>query len=31
MAIHYSETADTSERMQGIINKFDPLGTKRRT
>ena len=31
MAIHYSETADTSERMIGVIQKFDPLGSKRRT
>ena len=31
MAIHYSETADTSERMQGLMTKLDPLGTKRRT
>ena len=31
MAIHYSETADTSERMQRLMTKLDPLGTKRRT
>jgi integrase len=31
MAIHYSETADTSDRMQGLMTKLDPLGTKRRT
>ena len=31
MAIHYSETADTSERMIGVMQKFDPLGSKRRT
>lgn len=27
MAIHYSETADTSKRMEAIIKKFDPLGS----
>jgi hypothetical protein len=31
MAIHYSETADTTERMQGLMTKLDLLGTKRRT
>jgi hypothetical protein len=31
MAIHYSETADTAEKMQDIIKKFDPLGSKKRT
>ena len=31
MAIHYSETADTSAKMQGIMTALDPLGTKRRT
>jgi integrase len=31
MAIHYSETADASAKMQGIMNALDPLGTKRRT
>jgi integrase len=31
MAIHYSETADTSAKMQGIMKALDPLGTKRRT
>jgi len=31
MAIHYSETADTSERMIGVMQKFDPLGSKKRT
>lgn len=31
MAIHYTETADTTERMDGIIGKLDPLGSKRRT
>jgi integrase len=29
MAIHYSQTADVSERMQGVIKKFDPLGSKK--
>jgi integrase len=29
MAIHYSETADTSVRMQGMLKKFDPLGRKK--
>lgn len=29
MAIHYSETADTSVRMRGMMKKFDPLGSKR--
>jgi integrase len=31
MAIHYSETANTSKQMQAIIKKFDPLGSKKRT
>ena len=31
MAIHYSETADASAKMQGIMKALDPLGTKRRT
>lgn len=31
MAIHYTETADTSVRMQGMMKKFDPLGSKKRT
>jgi integrase len=31
MAIHYSKTADTSDRMKGVIKKFDPLGSKKRT
>ncbi len=28
MAIHYSETADTSKQMRGVLKKFDPLGSK---
>lgn len=31
MAIHYSETADTADKMQDVIRKFDPLGSKKRT
>jgi integrase len=31
MAIHYSQTADTSAKMQSLIGTLDPLGTKRRT
>jgi integrase len=31
MAIHYSEMADTSQRMSDVITKFDPLGSKSRT
>jgi integrase len=31
MAIHYFETADTAEKMQDVIKKFDPLGSKKRT
>ncbi|MGB8103945.1 MAG: tyrosine-type recombinase/integrase, partial [Pseudolabrys sp.] len=31
MAIHYSETADTSKQMRGALKKFDPLGSKTRT
>ena len=31
MAILYSQTADTSERMREINERFDPLGSKKRT
>jgi hypothetical protein len=31
MAIHYSETADASAKMQGLIGALDTLGTKART
>ena len=31
MAIHYSETADTSKQMQVAMKKFDPLGSNTRT
>lgn len=31
MAIRYSETADTSDRMSQVIKKFDPLGSEPRT
>jgi integrase len=31
MAIHYSKTAETAERMQDVVRKFDPLGSKKRT
>ncbi|UGY17996.1 tyrosine-type recombinase/integrase [Bradyrhizobium septentrionale] len=31
MAIHYSESADTSQRMREVITKLDPLGSKSRT
>jgi integrase len=31
MAIHYSETADTTDRMDGVMARFDPLGSKTRT
>ncbi len=31
MAIHYSETADTSGRMREVIAKLNPLGSKPRT
>ena len=31
MAIHYSETADTSGRMKSVLARFDPLGSKTRT
>lgn len=31
MAIHYSESADTSHRMREVITKLDPLGSKSRT
>jgi integrase len=31
MAIHYSETANTSDRMGEVITKLDPLGSKSRT
>jgi hypothetical protein len=29
MAIHYSETADTTDRMAGVLARFDPLGKTR--
>lgn len=29
MAIHYTETADTSDRLAAMMGSFDPLGTKR--
>ena len=29
MAIHYTETADTSDRMNRVMKKFDPLGSKK--
>jgi hypothetical protein len=28
LAAYYSETADTSQRMQDVIAKLDPLGSK---
>ncbi len=28
MAIHYTETADTTDRMADVIARFNPLGTK---
>jgi integrase len=31
MAIHYSETADTTDRMAEMLRNFDPLGSKKRT
>ncbi len=31
MAIHYSETADTSEQMRELVGRLDPLGSKERT
>lgn len=31
MAIHYTQTADTSRRMIDVIAKLDPLGSKART
>lgn len=31
MAIHYSETADTSDQMRSALENFDPLGSKTRT
>lgn len=31
MAIHYSQSADTSARMKSVLKKFDPLGSKTRT
>lgn len=31
MAIHYSESADTSDRMNQVIEELDPLGSKSRT
>ena len=31
MAIHYSETANTTEKMAGVMARFDPLGSKTRT
>ena len=31
MAIHYSESADTSQRMSEVITRLDPLGSKTRT
>ena len=31
MAIHYSETADASAKMQRLIGTLDPLETKART
>jgi integrase len=31
LAIHYSETADTSKQMRSAVNKLDPLGRKMRT
>jgi integrase len=31
MAIHYSETADTSQRLAQMMDQFDPLGSKQRT
>lgn len=31
MAIHYSQTANTSDRMNEVVGRLDPLGSKRRT
>jgi len=31
MAIHYTETADTSQRLARMMDEFDPLGSKQRT
>ena len=31
MAVHYSDTADTSKRMLEVMQNFDPLGSKTRT
>ena len=31
MAIHYSDTADTSEQMRKLVERLDPLGRKART
>jgi integrase len=28
MAIHYSDTADTSAQMRSVVDKLDPLGSK---
>jgi hypothetical protein len=28
MAIHYSDTADTSEQMRELVERLDPLGSK---
>lgn len=31
MAIHYSDTADTSAQMRELVGRLDPLGSKART
>ncbi|MGM4872896.1 tyrosine-type recombinase/integrase [Bradyrhizobium sp. 956_D2_N1_5] len=31
MAIHYSHSADTSEKMREVVGRLDPLGSKTRT
>jgi integrase len=31
LAIHYFQAANTAERMQGVIEKFDPPVSKKRT
>ena len=31
LVLIYTETADTSVRMRGMMKKFDPLGSKKRT
>jgi hypothetical protein len=31
MAIHYSKSADTSEKMREVNERFDPLGSKKGT